>query len=332
MSNSDVNKLKPVYFLFGDEYFLTEEESLRIKGLVLGGGSFDSMNYSCYYAGDRLNPMDASEVVMVANTLPAFAEKRIVIIKGAESLKATDCKGFLEYVKNPAPSTVLVFLAKGWKVTKTSAFFKAIDKAGGVKQYYTLDDRELLRWVIDYAKKEGKTIASETAKRLLDATGGMLTDIKGELDKLILYVGTREEIVSTDVETSVIDIKEETAFELADAIASRNLTLAFSRFAKLEGEEPLKVLGAVAWQFRILIKVKALLAKGQSGQALARTLRIRGDKVASYTRICEKIKGRELIDIIYKLRQVDTDIKSSGIPKNMVLPRLIIEACAGVGV
>ena len=45
-------------------------------------------------------------------TLPLFAERRLVVIKDADLLKADDLARFLPYLKDPVPETVLLFIGR----------------------------------------------------------------------------------------------------------------------------------------------------------------------------------------------------------------------------
>jgi DNA polymerase III delta subunit len=64
------------------------------------------------------------------------------------------------------------------------------------------------------------------------------------------------------VEDAGCEVRDETAFDLADAIGRKDATAALRVFGKISGEEPIKVLGAITRQFRILLKLKTFLRKG----------------------------------------------------------------------
>ena len=326
MMSARLEKIKPVYFLFGDEEYLAEEELRRIKVEVFGeagaGGGLNSLNYQAFNAADKQSPFDAEVVLEAARTMPAFAPVRLVVVKGAEALKAAALDILYPYVKDPSPSTCLVFLSSGWKVNKNTKFFKALKQSNAVTQYFRLKGSALKERIGEYARGEGKKITPEAARRLISLTGPQLGSVLGELEKVVIFVGDSNAIELGDVEACAIDVKEETAFDLADAIGRQDAAKAFALLQKLEAEEPVKVLGAVAWQFRTLIKLKSELGTGSAGK-----LRIRPDKLRLYTGICNSMKWSELLGVIHSLRRADMNVKSGMVPKGLVLPKLIMELC-----
>ena len=76
--NSDIkNKdFKQVYLLTGDETFLLRSYKKRLKAAIVGD---DDMNYS-YYEGKDI---DISAVIDTAETMPFFAERKLIIIENS---------------------------------------------------------------------------------------------------------------------------------------------------------------------------------------------------------------------------------------------------------
>ena len=65
-------------------------------------------------------------------------------------------------------------------------------------------------------------VETEAARELVDALGGDMMMIAGELEKLILYVGEKKRITLGDVETMVLAAKQRTLYELTDAISAKD--------------------------------------------------------------------------------------------------------------
>ena len=81
--NQDIKDrtFKPVYLLFGEEAFLKKSYKSRLREALTGG---DTMNYN-YFEGKGMN---VNEIIGLADTMPFFAEKRLVLMRTADSLKA----------------------------------------------------------------------------------------------------------------------------------------------------------------------------------------------------------------------------------------------------
>lgn len=314
--------LKPVYYIFGLEDFLAEEAFNAIKKEALSG-PFASMNYNVFEG----KGVDAKEVISAASTMPAFSDKRVIAVKGAEAMKAAEEKAFIDYVKDPCPSTCLVFLANTAKADKSSAFVKALDERGYLKPCARLSDRELLSWIKAEAKRQGKMIADTAALRLLDIAGNKLRDIKGELDKIILYIGQKDKVEDKDVEDACMDCREETIFGLSDAIGAKDLKKAMKTYDKVSGEKPINVLGAISRQIRVLLKLKALMRDKVPASQYPPIIGVPPFLVENYVKRARLFTEAELKKAVEKLYRADTDLKTGRLPEAVVIPRLIMELC-----
>jgi DNA polymerase-3 subunit delta len=318
-----VRGLKPVYYIYGDEDYLVEEALKKISAGALTKG-FESLNYHVF-EGQTVDP---EEAVTVARTVPAFSTMRLVVVKSADSLKTDREEEFMDYVKDPSPSTCFVFTAHSWKTAKASLLYKYLSKKGSVKACNRLSEGELARWIKNEAGKQGKKITDEAVQKLLAIAGGGLRDIKGELDKIVIFAGPKEVVDSGFVEGAGCEVREETAFDLADAIGRKDATAALKVFGKISGEEPLKVLGAITRQFRILLKLKTFLRKGMAKAKLPGLVGVSNKYFKGYLASCMRFTEEDLIGAFGKLKSADMELKSSRLPGKFIMSRLIIELCS----
>ncbi|WKZ31761.1 MAG: DNA polymerase III subunit delta [Thermodesulfobacteriota bacterium] len=314
--------LKPVYYIYGTDGYLVEESLAKIRKEALSG-PFASMNFHAFEG----KGLDAGELVSTASTLPAFAEWRLVVVKGAEAIKAAEEKRLASYVANPSPSTCLVFMSNAAKLEKGSELVKALEEKGYLKACNRLRDAELLKWIRDESSRQGKSTSGEAARRLLEIAGNSLRDVKGELDKIILFIGDKPAIDEKDIEESGLECGEESVFGLSDAIGRKDLKEAMKAYRRLSDEEPIKVLGAVARQMRTLLRVKALLRKGTPAARIASVAGLFPRHAEDYVKRSRLFGEPELKAAILKLLAADTDLKSGRAPSATVLPRLIMELC-----
>ncbi|MEK7773109.1 MAG: DNA polymerase III subunit delta [Deltaproteobacteria bacterium] len=315
--------LKPIYYIYGNDDYLAEEALNGIRAEALKGG-MESMNYQAFDS----KGIDVSEALSAAYTLPAFSDRRVVMVRGAEALKASQEKEFMEYVLKPVPSTCLVFVSGAAKADRGSAFIKALNERGYLKACNRLNDAELAVWIKKEAKRQGKTVSDGAARKLLSIAGDRLRDIKGELDKLILYAGERGEINEADIDEAVLDLREETVFGLSDAIGSRDVKKALKIYGKVSGTEPLMILGAISRHIRILLKVKALLRKKATAPNMASSAGVSPYYLEKYIKSSRRFTEAELERAMFALHGADVDLKTGRAPEAVVMPRLIIGLCA----
>ena len=330
MEKQGKKEAPPLYYFYGEEDYLVERGVEEVRARVFsasgrsGGAGFDSMNYDSFNAKEA----DLQEVLAICMTMPAFSPRRVVVLRGADSIKKkADLELLLEYVKDPSPSTCLVFTADSWKASKSSKLFEGVKKAGVVRACKRLGEGELIRWVTDDAGKQGKKISRDAAARLVSLVGTSLRDVKGELDKIILYVGDGEEVDVRAVVAACSEVKDETAFDLTDAIGRRDTAGAMKILRKIEREEPLRVLGAIVWQFRILMKIKGLHRRGEPKGSIQRSCGAPYSYFEKYYQGSARFSEGALVRAFKAFARVDRELKSSGLPGGLVMSRLVMELC-----
>ena len=70
-----------VYLLYGEEAYLKKQYRDKLRNAMISPD--DTMNYA-YYEGKGVNP---KEVIDLAETLPFFAERRLIILENTGFLK-----------------------------------------------------------------------------------------------------------------------------------------------------------------------------------------------------------------------------------------------------
>ena len=323
-----MNDLKPIYFFYGNDAYLIDEATREIKAAAFEGSSMESLNSHIFYA----SAMETDELINEPMTLPAMSPMRVIVVKGAESLKADQQKSLMDYINDPSPSTCLIFISNAAKAG-TSAFFKLLDKKGFLVRKSQKRDGDISRWIAGEVRKVGKEITPEATSHLMQIAGKGLGDVKGELEKIILFVGEAKVIEKADVESAGIDVKEERVFDLTDAIGAKDTARALKIYAKLTSEAPLMLLGSIARQMRIITKLKELAGSGTPRAKLASLAGIYPTYTEKYLESSSRFSSKELAGTFKKLSRVDLELKGGvaggGLPHRLVITRLIMELCKG---
>jgi DNA polymerase-3 subunit delta len=316
------NQIKPVYYFYGPEDLLIEHEIARIKSKALSGG-FASMNLGVFDGAS----LDADALVMEAMTYPAMSPMRVLVVSNAQSIKEAQIERIVEYIKNPSLTTVLIFASTEKKVDKRAAFMKLLDSKGCLRVFYNPRGDELTAWMRKEAGRLGKKISASAAARLADIAGPKLRDVAGELAKIALFTGDKAGIELSDVESAGVDVREESAFDLAEAILGKDLKRALTALSKLEGEPPLTLIGAIAGRMRALVKLKSLSAKGMEGERLAAACGIFMNKLAAYRKASSRLTQKETRRIFRRLSRADMDFKGGLLPDRVKLTALVMDLC-----
>ncbi len=313
----------PLYLFFGGEEFLIQEAVDLITGRLVDPGSRD-FNFNTVHCKGT----PAGEIVNLAQTLPFLAERRLVIAKDLEALKAGDLGELIAYLDAPSPSTCLVMIANLPKYDK-KAVLSAVERHGAVCRFYALLDRDLPGWIDDWARRQGLSIQRDAAQYIRQTLGSDLQAINNELRKAALYIKDRKVITYEDAKAVVGDFREYTAFDFAAAVGSKDRERAFLILARLmqEGEQPVGILSSVAWNFRRLLRAKALEASGAGYDEIKKKVQVIFHQAAAFQAQLRSYRLDELEGAFEVLLGADRALKSGGTNGRLVLERMILRLC-----
>ena len=254
---------KNVYLLCGDEAYLRNQYKKRLRDALVEDG--DTMNYS-YYEGKDINPR---AVIDMAQTLPFFAERRVLVIENSGFFK-NKCDELADYMAEIPESTNLIFVET--EIDKRNRFYKEVKKIGRVVEFGTQKEDTLMKWILGILKKEAKNITKDTLQAFLTKTGSDMLMIKNELDKLVSYTEGRNVITTEDVEEVCVTQTTNRIFDMVNAIAEGNQKKALELYEDLLSlkEPPMRILFLIARQFNQLYQVKLLAKEGLSSAEIAK--------------------------------------------------------------
>jgi len=271
-----------------------------------------------------------------AQTLPMLSPQQVVFVEEAEAIeefsekKRDDAVKQLEaYLADPASFTVLVIEAA--HLDQRMRLGKMLIERALVVQV-GLGDSPDQRTAVAVAL--AKSLAREqriefekgAAEDLAESVAADLQRLKTEIEKLASYAGDRKTIRREDVALMVISEKAATVWELADFLAGRKPRLALEFLDRLlrDGEEPLQILGALAWMYRKLIEASELRGAVNGWQA-ARALQMRSDQAELAVRNARQIPKPRLIAGLSALQRADDRLKSGEKDARGVMEFLITE-------
>jgi len=129
--------------------------------------------------------------------------------------------------------------------------------------------RQLTEWLRRRLRPYGKTIDDATAEYLIFRTGGGMTLLASETDKLASYASAHE-ITRQDIDLVTEPVLEAQVFAIVDAIAARKGEEALRMLRDLltMQEEPIPILAAMGSQLRRLYAAKVLQEEGNGVRGL----------------------------------------------------------------
>ncbi|GBL36204.1 uncharacterized protein YqeN [Filimonas sp.] len=208
--------LKPVYAFDGEEPYYIDLLCDVFENDVLQPSEKD-FNFTTFYGKDA----DWSAVVNECRSYPAFAQRRLVILKEAAQLK-----GLVElesYIQNPSPTTVFVIAHKYKKIDGRFGLVKAVKKKGVYLTFDKIKDYHLSDWILNYCTTKNIKIIPSNAELLGTYLGTDLQKIVNELEKVLINVGEHREITAELIEKYIGISKDYNVFQFPNAILERNV-------------------------------------------------------------------------------------------------------------
>lgn len=314
----------PLYLFYGEEEFSIQEAIDLIIERVVDPGTRD-FNFNVLHCKDS----SISEVTALAQTLPFMSEKRLVILKEFDAFKAGDLEELTPYLNDPSPSTCLVMVSNQGRYEKKSVI-AAVEARGSVTRFFPPLDREIIAWIGAWAKARALSLQRDAAQYLLQTIGNDLQKIKSELEKVELYLKENKTITFEDVKVVVGDFREYSSFDLATALGQKNQERAFLILSRLiqEGEQPVGLLGAIAWNFRRLVRAKSMEAAGIGYEEIKRKLNIIFHQSTLFQEQMRRFSMEELQNAFDIMLSADRSLKSSNLNGRVVLERMILRLCS----
>ena len=287
--------LAPVYLVLGDD----DLEKARLAD------SFEQAVEEGLRAFnvERIDGAEATlrEVVDAAATLPMMAARRIVIVRRAERCltpkresraAAADLAAFEAYLADPFPHAVLVLVA-GELDRRRRTTARLLEAATQVTGDTLASVADAERWLRRRVSAAGRTIEPAAARFLAARTGPDLPRLRGEVDRLLLFVGDEPAIGLDDARLVAGPAAAHDDWAVTRAIERGQTAVALKELAlTLEaGAAPYMVLGQLAWVVRT---------------------RMPNDRVAG---------------AVERLHRTDLDLKSSAGDPRVLLERLVVDLC-----
>jgi DNA polymerase-3 subunit delta len=274
-----------------------------------------------------------------AQTLPMLSPQQVVFLEEAEAIdefaeKKRDeaVKQLESYLADPAPFTVLVMEAT--HLDQRMKLSKLLVEKSLIVQVGLGDDADqrsaaAVALARALAKEQGVEFEKGAAEDLAECVAADLQRLKTEIEKLSTFAGDRKLIRREDVALMVISERVATVWEMADMIASRQGERALDFLDRLlrDGEEPLQMLGAMAWMYRKLVEASEIKGAVNGWQA-ARALQMRPEQAELAVQNSRKISKPRLLAGMSAFQRADDRLKRGSEDSRALMEFLVAELTA----
>jgi len=318
-------KIKPIYFLMGEEPYYIDRLSDYIEKNLLTEEE-KGFNQTVLYGRD----VTVEDIVSAAKRYPMMAERQVIIVKEAQDL-AKSIDKFESYASDPMPTTVLVLCYKYKTLDKRKKVTKLFEKTGLVFESKKLYENQVGQWITRVLQAKKYSIEPKASAMLVEFLGTNLEKINNELEKLqiILPVGTT--ISASDIEENIGFSKDYNIFELRKAIGEKNQLKSYKiaqYFSENPKDHPLVMTTGMLFSFFVqLLQYHGL--KDKNPKNVAALLKVNPYFLKDYDVALRNYPMKKVSKIVTLLR--DIDVKSKGVGANS-LPQheLLKEMLVGI--
>ena len=296
----------------GEEAYFIDIISDYIEDNVLPeeGRGFDQM---VLYGRD----VTIDDIVGNAKRFPMMSDYQVIIVKEAQDLSRTIEK-LVDYVKQPQPSTILVFNYKYKTIDKRKTLYKTLNKAGVVFESKKLYENKVPDWIKRVLASKNYTIAPKAAQMLVEFLGTDLSKINNELNKLQIVLPKGTQITPEHIEENIGISKDFNNFELRKAIGDLDVKKAqqiVKYFAENPKDNPMVVTVSLLFAFfSQLLQFHGLTDKNPRN--VASTLGINPYFVNEFINAARNFPMKKVSAVIATLREFD--VKSKGVGSNAI--------------
>ena len=317
--SDDIKKgeFKSVYLLYGEEEYLKKQYRDRLKNAIAGD---DTMNYS-YYDSDNASVKD---IIDVCETLPFFAQKRLVIMENTGFLKSSNDE-LADYIKHIPDYLVVVMVEKD--VDKRNKVYKAVDSVGYICEMESQTTATLEKWIAGLLAKDNLKISREACDLILDKTGAGMDYIRQETEKLVSYCQGRDVVTVEDVEKVCATQTTSHIFDMISAIANKKQQQALDLYYDLLElkEPPMRILYLIVRQFNGILQVKDLMSRGISGKEIASKIGAAPFVVGKYQAQAKYFEMNTLLDALNECAKTEEAVKQGRLNDRLGVELIIIK-------
>ena len=302
-------KLAPIYYLMGEEAYYIDSLCNIIIDAVIPDEEDRDFNLMTFYGPETTT--DA--IVSAAKGVPMMGDKLLVVVKEAQTLRDIDKLEY--YLRQPSPTTVLVFCHKNGKLDGRKKVSSLISKAGVLFEALPPTDAELLAFISSYSQQKNIELEPRAVQMMAEYVGADLLKVASELDKLAAALPKGQRKASCDLVSDLIGISRQyNVYELQDALGLKDQKRAseiIKYFDKNQKENPIQLVLASLYKFFANI-MQAYYSPDKTERGIAAYLGVQEWQVRrNILPAMRQYNGMKCMYILNAIRK--TDARSKGI-------------------
>ena len=318
LPNDIKNKsFKNAYLLCGEEEYLKLNYKNQLIKSIAGD---DTMNLGMYEGKN----IDINEVIDSAETVPFFAEYRLIVMENTGLFKSGG-EQLAEYMKTIPSTTIFLFVESD--VDKRSKMYKAVKSAGYICEINRQTENDIAIWAARIFDYNGKKITKANMSYLIASVGTDMEVLSREIEKLISYALNKNVISKEDIDAVCIKQLNVRIFDMMDAISVKNQKKTLDCYYELiaEKEPPMRILFMISRQFNLMLQAKDLSSRGMNREQVAHTMGVQSFIAGKCINQCRNFSMAELKSGLAESVNTESLIKSGMMDENIGVEMLLVK-------
>lgn len=309
------NQFKQCYLLYGTEEYLKKLYKNKLKTGIIGDE--DTMNFT-YFEGKSI---EVPRVIEVAETLPFFSERRLILIQNSGLFKSQN--DLADYIKKLPDYCYFLFVES--EVDKRNRLYKAVKDVGVISEMNGMDEKNLQLWIVQLLNKSQKKITKDTLTYFMNKSGTDMEGMVQEIEKLVCYAMDKDVITKEDIDAVCITQVSNQIFMMIDAIAMKKQQQALDYYYDLLTlrEKPMSILFLITRHFNILLQMKEL--SNQNRNDVAKKVGVPPFAVQKYMAQAKNFTKNGLIANLKECAEMEAQVKTGLMGDQMAVELLIVK-------
>lgn len=254
---------KKLYLFHGEEKYLLEYYLGKMRSDLVAAGTED-FNHK-RFDGKKV---DFQELADAIDAFPAFSEHTLIEISDFDIFKCPedDKQAFIKVLSDIPDYACVVFVYdtiefKADSRVKVNAALKNLFE---IVNFELQEQADLLNWIYRRFKALGKSIERDEASYLAFITGGLMTTLVTEIEKVAAYEKT-DAVSKKSIDAVVVPVLDAVTYKMTDAILHRRFNDAAGMLSDLlrMQEAPHRIIYNISLKMRQLLAARVCCESGK---------------------------------------------------------------------
>lgn len=258
------DNLGRLYIFHGEETFLLHHYLQQLKKVLI-----DELTESFNYHRLTNETFDLQVFADAVENLPMMAEHTLVQVDDIDLFKLNESdRNRMGEILDDIPdycTVIFTYETVSWSPDKRfKKLWEPIADNAAIVEFAKQDQRDLVAWVTRHFLANKKRISSNLCIYLIEITGGTMTALNGEINKICAYSGA-EDICRADIDAVVEPVMDAVVYQMTDLLGQKKYAQALQKLHQLlkMQQEPLAILGAIGSHLRKISTARVLMDNGR---------------------------------------------------------------------